>query len=436
MKAKFVVIGAGSYSFGTMTVRDLLQCPDLKGSEMALVDIDEERLDRMTRLAKRLNETWEADFKVTATTDRREALPGADIVVGAVEQRRYEMWHLDIGIPRRHTGVELYGENGGPGGFFHTLRQVPITLDIAFDIERLCPDAWFINMSNPESRLCLALHRYTNVKNAGVCLGAYITKRHLATEVLGLKDDDVDVKATGINHCHWVMDIRDTRTGEDLYPEVREKINEMEVDPSWQPLSQECLRRYGYFPGPGDTHVGEYISWAHRFFKPNYAEKIVNGFESESVVMEARLEEVANGDGPLDPGELEDFMAESGYRWQTLDIIQSLLDNGNRYVLAVNVPNEGIITNLQQDTIIEAPALVAADRIHGLSMGELPPAIAALMDLQLTVMEYNIEAAVTGDRQLALEGLMIDPLVPDPATADKILDEMLVAQADLLPQFQ
>ena len=135
MKAKFVLIGAGSYSFGTMTIRDLLQCPDLKGSEIVLVDINEERLDRMLRLAKRLNVTWEAGFEITATTDRCEALPGADIVVGAVEQRRYPMWQMDIDVPRKHTGIELYGENGGPGGFFHTLRQVPVTLDIARDIE-------------------------------------------------------------------------------------------------------------------------------------------------------------------------------------------------------------------------------------------------------------------------------------------------------------
>jgi alpha-galactosidase len=400
---------------------------------MALVDIDEARLDRMTRLAKRLNETWEADFKITATTDRCQALPGADIVVGAVEQRRYPMWQLDIDIPRRVTGIELYGENGGPGGFFHTLRQVPLTLDIGRDIERLCPDAWYVNMSNPESRLCLALHRYTNVKNVGVCLGAYITKRHLAHTVLGMDETHVDVKAAGINHCHWVMDIRDTRTGEDLYPKVRQKIDQ--VDPSWQPLSKECLRRFGYFPGPGDTHVGEYIGWAYKFFKPNYTEWIFKAGATERQ-MEARLEAVASSEGPLNPQELEAFMAESGYQWQTLDIILSLLDNGNRYVLSVNIPNDGYISNLKQGAIIELPAIVGADRIYGLGMGELPPAIAALMDLQLTIMDLNIEAAVTGDRQTALEGLMIDPLVPDPAAAEKILDEMLKAQADLLPQFR
>jgi alpha-galactosidase len=344
------------------------------------------------------------------------------------------MWLLDIEIPLKHTGNEYYGENGGPGGFFHTMRQVPITLEIACDIEQLCPDAWFVNMANPESRLCLALERYSNVKNVGVCLGAYITKKTLATTVLGLKDEDVDLKAAGINHCHWVMDIRHTGTGEDLYPHLLEKMDAM--DPEWQPLSQECLRRFGTFPGPGDTHVGEYIGWAHKFFPPNYASNRVRAFGDGERAMEARMEAVASGDGPLGPDELEAFMAESGYKWQTLDIILSLLDSGNRYVLSVNIPNDGTISNLKRGAIIEVPAIVGADRIYGLGMGELPSAIAAMMDLQLTIMELNIEAAVTGDRQTALQGLMIDPLVPDPATAEKILDDMLVAQAHLLPQFQ
>jgi alpha-galactosidase len=432
MGYKFVVIGAGSLSFGTMTVRDLMEAPELKGSEIVLVDISEERLDRMTRLAQRLNQTWEADMKLTSTTGRCEALPGADIVVGAVERDRYKLWQMDIDIPRKLGCGELYGENGGPGGFFHTLRQVPITIDIVRDMERLCPDAWYINMSNPESRLTLAIDRYTNVKAIGVCLGAYITRRYLA-QALGLPDEELDVKAAGINHCHWVIEVRHIGTGEDLYPAVREK--EKTLDPKLMPLSRECLRRFGYYPGPGDTHVGEYISWAAKFFEPNYTQWI---FEADKRRDEttAHLESYASGEGPLEADELEQFMEERGYRWQTLDIILSLLDSGNRYVLSLNVPNDGYITNLKQGAVVEIPAIVGADRVYGLGMGELPTPIGSLMARQLDVMELNVEAAVTGDRQTALEGLIIDPLVPDPATAEKILDEMLVAQADYLPQFQ
>ena len=431
--AKIVFIGAGSRSFGPMTLRDLMQCPDLRGSHLALVDIAPDKLDVMARLAHRMNHTWEAGFEITPTTERSEALPGADIVIVMVERRRYEMWQMDIEIPRRCGAHHLYGENGGPGGLFHTLRQVPLTLDIARDMERLCPQAWFINMSNPESRLCLALQRYTRVKNVGVCLGAYITQNNLATQVLGLRQEDVDVKAAGINHCHWVMDVRHARTGEDLYPEVRRRIEG--VDPAWQPLSRECLRRFGYYPGPADSHVGEYLGWAWQYVTPGLTDWIFKADDAEKE-QAARLEALVSRQGPLDARELEALMIEGGLRWQTLDIILSLLDNGNRYVLSVNVPNDGAISNLKRDAIVEIPAIVGADRIFGLGMGALPPAIAGILELQLYIMDLVVEAAVTGDRQAALEALIIDPAVPDPHTAEKILDEMLHAQADLLPQFQ
>jgi alpha-galactosidase len=229
------------------------------------------------------------------------------------------------------------------------------------------------------------------------------------------------------------MEVRRMGTGEDLYPAVEERIQA--VDPKREPLSRECLRRFGYYPGPADSHVGEYLGWAFKYLPPNYNHWI---FEADKQVeqMTARMEKFAAGEGPLNADELEQFMVERGHRWQTLDIILSLLDNGNRYVLSVNVPNDGYIANLNPGAIVEIPAIVGADRIYGLGMGELPTAIASLMNRQLDVMELNVEAAVTGDRQTALEGLMIDPLVPDPETAEKILDEMLIAQAVYLPQFE
>ena len=128
-------------------------------------------------------------------------------------------------------------------------------------------------------------------------------------------------------------------------------------------------------------------------------------------------------------------MVEAGLRWQTLDIIQSVLDNGNRYVLSLNLPNKGLITNLKQDAIIEGPAIVGADRIYGLALGELPRPIAALLDLQLRIMELAVEAAVTGDRKTAMEALLIDPGVPSPEAAEKIFEELLAAEKAYLPQF-
>ncbi len=236
-KPKIVLVGAGSHSFGLMMLKDLMDTPELHGSQVVLVDIAADKLERMTRLAQRLNEIWQADLKISSTTDRCEVLPGADIVVTSVERKHYELWQLDISIPEKHGCRHLYGENGGPGGMFHTLRQIPLLMEIARDMERLCPDAWLLNLSNPESRLCLAVSRYTKVKNVGICLGAYITQNNLA-HVLGLKQNDIDIKVSGINHCHWVMDVRRTGTGEDLYPEVRKRM--AKLDPKWEPLSRSA----------------------------------------------------------------------------------------------------------------------------------------------------------------------------------------------------
>jgi alpha-galactosidase len=252
---------------------------------------------------------------------------------------------------------------------------------------------------------------------------------------LGLKQQDIDIKVAGINHCHWVMDIRRTGTGEDLYPAVRKRM--ASVDPNWEPLSQECLRRFGYFPGPADTHVGEYLGWGHKYLRPEQTAWIFRGDQNEKQ-REAQVEMLSRGSGPIKDNEMKVFkglLIEGGLRWQTIDILLSLLDNGNRYVLSLNVPNDGYISNLKRDAVVEIPAIVGADRIYGLNMGALPTAIAGILEQQLFIMDLVVEAAVKGDRQAALEALSIDPNVPSPDVAAKILDEMLILQKDYLPQF-
>ena len=432
---KIVLIGAGSHSFGLMTMKDLMDTPPLHGSEVVLVDIVAEKVERMERLTKRMNEASKANLKIWSTTDRREALPGADVVVTSVERAHYEQWQMDISIPEKHGCHRLYGENGGPGGMFHTMRQIPMILEIARDVEKICPDAWLLNLSNPESRLCLAISQYTKVKNVGICLGAYITQNTLASHVLGRKQSDIDIKIAGINHCHWVMDVRDAKTGDDLYPEVRKCMANM--DPNWEPLSQECLRRFGYFPGPADTHVGEYLGWGWKYLKPAQTAWIFKGVDTD-LEREEEVKILAAGSGPMNASEQKIFknlLIEGGLRWQTIDILQSLFDNGNRYILSLNLPNDGYISNLKRGGVVEIPAIVGANRIYGLNMGEMPHAIAGLLEHQLYIMDLVVKAAAEGDRKAALEALIIDPNTPSPDVAEKILDEMLIAQKAYLPQF-
>jgi alpha-galactosidase len=430
---KITMIGVGSHAFGLMTVRDLMERPELRGSKLALVDIAPEKLGRMTRLVDRLNQTYRAEFEVSATTDRCEALPGSDIVITAIERKHYEMWSHEIEVPRKYGCGDLYGENGGPGGMFHTMRQVGPILAIAHDIERLCPNAWLVNYSNPESRLCLAVTRYSQVKNVGVCLGAYITQNTLAQKFLGRQQKEIDIKVAGINHCHWVMDVRDACTGEDLYPEVRRR--EADIEPDWQPLVRDCLRRFGYFPGPGDTHVGEYLGWGAMFHKPGYTDWVFRGAQADAS-RDEKYDRLAAASGPLDPDEMKDLLIEGGLKWQTADIVSGLLTNNNAYVLSLNLPNNGFISNLKPGGIVEIPAIIGADRIYGMEMGPLPPAIAALMEMQLYIMDLVVDAAVTGNRKTALEALYVDPCVPNPQIAEKIFDELVQIEAEYLPAFK
>jgi alpha-galactosidase len=416
-----------------MMLKDLMECPIFAGSQVVLVDINAEKLKPMADLAQRMNAWTGAGFEITSTTERTEALPGADFVIVAVEQQRYRLWSQDYEIPAKHGVRHAMAEVAGPGGMFHTFRQVPIVLDIAHDMEALCPDAWFINMSNPESRLIFALERYSQIKSVGVCLGAYITRHALAKRFLGLEDDQVDIKVGGLNHCHWVMEARHAQTGEDLYPEIRRRAQDL--DPDWQPLSVDCLRRFGYFPGPGDSHVAEFLRWGWEYYRDYDWVAAFARSDERSKEFSAEVARMAEGQGSLSPEELQALMGEGGLPWQTIDIIRSLVDDGNRYVLSLNIPNDGYISNVRQGAVVEVSAIVGADRIYGLRVGELPPGIAALTDLQLRIMELVVDAAVTGDRQAALEALYIDPVMPNPQTAQAILDEMLLAQAEFLPQF-
>ena len=259
-KPKIVIIGAGSASFGFSCIRDAFHTKELWGSELVFVDLDSISLDRMTKVAERINRELGAGYIISKTTDRCEALPGADYVITSIAINRNEMWKHDFRVPKKYGINHILGENGGPGAVFHTMRNIPIILDICKDMERLCPNALLINFTNPESRICLAIKKYTKIKAVGLChqIGYGIG---IVSQITGLKAEDIDVKAAGLNHFTWMFDIRNKRTGEDLYPLFREK--EKEYDPEYEKLSRYMFHKYGLFPTSGDGHLGEFVPYAH-----------------------------------------------------------------------------------------------------------------------------------------------------------------------------
>jgi alpha-galactosidase len=460
LPTKIVVIGAGSASFGLTTVSCLMHSERLRGSHIALVDRNPEALGLMTRLAQRLNRDWDAGMTLTAHTHHADALEGASFVVSAIEvPPREKLWQQDYEITLKYGVRQPYAENGGPGGFAHAARNVLPVLDIAHTMEQACPDAWFINFSNPMVRICDAINRYSKIKVVGLChqIGAcygmvgLVLSRELEIEVPGghistHADPDVwpklgvlahqamqkvDIKAAGLNHFTWMLDLRDKRTGADLYPLFAEKW--AAFSPRFEPLTRRVYRAFGVFPVPGDEHLCEYLPWlSDPITKPwdKYDVSLYDWERMDRMRGEGHVRIAKMADGLLPVDELKEEDGEG-----TLDMIENIAGAGNHYHQAVNLPNRGYIANLPDNCMVEVPGLVSGAGIFGVAVGEMPKGVAELLRRETTVAQLAVDAAVHGDRQLALQCLLLDPVITDMDVAHQILDDYLATYRQYLPQF-
>ncbi|MFB0502695.1 MAG: alpha-glucosidase/alpha-galactosidase [Candidatus Bathyarchaeia archaeon] len=431
-RTKIVLMGAGSAQFALTTVYDIVRSEDLHGSTLSLVDIDRERLDRSKKLADQLNRKFESGLRIEKTLDRREGLEGADFIISAVEVERFSRWKLDCEIPLRYGIKQVVGECGGPGGTSHALRIVPIVLDICRDVQDICPDALFINYSNPMTRVCRVVGRYTKVKFVGLCYGVYIQLMALSS-LLGVGQEELEGKAAGLNHFSWIMDLR-FKDGEDAYPALREKLDTAED--YRQPLCREMYYKFGFYPSPTDGHVAEFVPFGYDLCRPEergYEGWIKPYYEHLQVLQDAASSIIGGDLSPLE--ELKPVL-EVSKEGRAIDVINAILSNKRYLELAVNVPNEGHIMNLPQYAVVEVPALIDSSGIKSLNMGYLPTGIASLLETQITVGELNVEAAVIGSRELALQAILLDPVVDNMEKAEKTLDELLRVHSDLLPRFR
>ncbi len=457
---KLVIIGAGSAVFGLKALASVIRSERLKGTEMWLVDIDEPALELMTRLAEMMNSAWGAQMSIHGTTNRREALPNADFVVVSVQVGpREEVWEKDWRIPLQHGVRQPYAENSGPGAFAHTARNLPLMMDIARDMEELCPDAWYLNFTNPLIRLTWAVQRYSRIKVVGLChqlkwayamamaivadrYGVpipegfnvhtnYSNKPFLAP-VMAAGEKYLDIKAAGINHFTWVFDIRDKATGEDLYPLVRHRwLNEYRRD--FEPLTRELFEIFGLMPTPGDAHLCEFLPWTHDpIAKPweKYHLELQDwdGNRRRRADRRALAREVVEGKRPVD--DLRDQPSEG-----VPEIVEAITFNDNFYHHQLNLQNNGCIPNLPDDAIVEVPGLISGLGIRGLNMPPLPEPIAELCRRELAYSSLVVDACYHGDRDLALQALLLDPMINDIDRARAILDDFLTEFAEYLPQF-
>jgi len=456
---KIVVIGAGSASFGLSTLATILRSPALRGSTFSLVDIDAEGLKTMSALAKRMNREWHAQMTIESSTDRADLLPGADFVILSIEPGpRERLWRQDWEIPLRHGLRQPYAENGGPGGFAHAARNIPVLLEVVRDMERLCADAWLVNFTNPVPRLCLAAARYTRIKTVGLCHQlhmAYLIAFIVLAERWGIQvlpgldthpdpkatydkgkwvdlaHEKLDVKAVGLNHFIWIVEVRDKATGKDLYPLFRQRYRT--THPNFEPLTRKMFEVFGLCPGPGDSHLCEYLPWGHDpRTKPweTYNLRLYDWAGGEQKRKERALLAAAMAAGEQSIDGLRQVRSEGA-----VELIEAIVGNTDAYIPTVNIPNQGYIPNLPDGVIVEVPAVANGAGIHGLGLDPLPEPIAELCRREAALAGLVVDAAVTGSREIALQALLLDPMISDFDQADCILNDYLDAYAEWLPQF-
>jgi alpha-galactosidase len=460
LPTKIVVIGAGSASFGLNTVSALMNSSRLRGSQLALVDRNAESLGWMARLAERLNREWDAEMVLTSHTDHTEALDGAAFVVSAIEvPPREKLWRSDYEIPLKYGVRQPYAENGGPGGFAHAARNIGPVLQIVHDMERECPEAWFINYTNPMMRICDAVARYSDIKVVGLCHqihAGYGMVGYVLADVLEIDVPDgeisthahpqlwprlgilarqamekVDIKAAGLNHFTWMLDLHDKRTGEDLYPLFSERWSSF--DPTFEPLTRRVFEAFSWFPIPGDEHLCEYLPWASDPATRPWEKYQISLYDWELMdqLRGYGHEDIDKmGTGERSVAHLRDADSEGA-----LEIIESIAGASNHYHLAVNLPNQGYISNLPPGAMVEIPGLVSGAGINGVGVGNLPEAIAELCRREITVVRLCVDAAVHGDRKTALQCLLLDPVITDLEVAQRVLDDYLETYRTYLPQF-
>ena len=410
---KIVVIGAGSAAFGLSLYRDLFTTPEMAGNTVTLVDINPAALDRMSGLAEVMNRKTGAGIVFERSSDRRAVLDGARFVINAVAIDRNRLWRQDFEVPKKYGIRHTLGENGGPGGLFFTLRTLPLIFDFARDVEELCPDAWFINLSNPESRVVLGLSRYSKVKALGLCHGIFLA-RWFICQILGMPEKEVDVWGAGLNHFQWLMHIHERATGRDLYPLLRQK--EQTHDAAFTPLIRKLFRAFGLWPSCSDDHTGEFLAYGweageHGF---NFAED-----ERGRGILNGLMDGVIDGSTPIPDEWLTPSWGE-----RAVQVIAGVQHNQKRFIESAIVANRGVIPNLAPDIAVEVPVVADAAGVHPVSLGPLPDPIAKLLSLQAQVQQLAVEAAVHASKELAMEALLIDPVINSTDAAAKLLDEL------------
>ena len=451
---KFAIVGAGSISFCPATLSDILLSRPFAEVELeiALMDIAEEALRVSEVFCREAAASIGRKLVLTATTDLEAALDGADFVVTAIEKDRYKWWSMDFHIPRRYGFRQVYGENGGPGGMFHTLRNLGPMLEIARTMERVCPDAWLLNYTNPEAKLVEAISKLTRIKVVGLCHGEQMGMDQLA-EFLQLPKDEIEAEAVGLNHFGWFTKVVRKADGADLYPLLREKERSIDWLAHWDEfgLSRLMFRTFGLWPYPGTNHIGEYLAWSDEMLASTKIQYFFDPAEHDPW-QDGKLPEFVYSfssnptSRPLFP-EQKPFAGDPGFH-RSFSFTERGLSGSNEYGIpiaeaiafdrpvrigAVNMANRGYVPGLPEGMAVELPAMVDGAGIHPVRTAALPTAVTAMIAQQGAIHSLLIEAYAEQSKNKLLQAMLIDPTVSNYHNAVALIDEMCLRQQDILP---
>jgi len=435
---KIAFIGAGSFGFTRTLVKDLLTFPLLEDATLALMDVDAERLDYIKRAVDRIVAEGNYPAKVIATTDRAEALQGANAVICTILAGGVHVWRYDIEIPKKY-GVDInVGDTRGPSGIFRALRTIPVMLDICHDMEKYCPDAILLNYTNPMAMLCRAMQRETDVQVSGLCHSVQGTA-HMLANWIGAPNDEISYVCAGINHQAFYTKFE--WNGKDAYPLIRQAMERPEVYNAEQ-VRNEMFLHLGYYVTESSGHNSEYNWWFRK--RPDLIEKycthgtgwnpgvyayILDEYLSRDNEWRDRIREWLDNPEPLN--------LARGHEYATY-IINAYL-GGEPFKFNGNVPNTGLITNLPEGVCVEVPVYADKRGFNPIHVGALPPQCAALVNVSVASEEMAVEACLTGDPTMVFHSIAYDPLtasVLSLAEIKQMVNEMLAQNKDYLPTFK
>ena len=455
MKLKIAIVGAGSREFGPATVADVLlsdaicEC-DL---DLSLMDRDAAAVERTRTYAGACAEALDREVGIHATTALEDALRDASYVILSIERRRYFYWAQDFHIPRKLGFRQIYGENGGPGGLFHALRGMEPCVEIARAMDRVCPDAWLLNYTNPLTKLCEQLARASGVTTVGLCHGVFNGMKQVAA-ILERPVDGIEFEASGLNHFTWFTSIRDRTSGDDLYPQLRDRERRAHWLSEWDDiaLSRILFRTFGLYPSPGTNHIGEYLGWAEDFLASSalqffYDPAELDPWRDDRVPSWIyNLEEQPTGvplfhpvaEGRLRPSERETLnpRAPKPSNELAIPLIEGVSCGVPHRLAAVNIPNRGHLRGLPDQAVVELPALADNRGLTPLEVSDLPEGVLALLRPQFSINRLLCEAFEEGSRDKLLQALLLDPTTPSYQAAVHLIDEMCELQEDVLPTLE